>query len=212
MMLSSASKFVSNRMSNAGICEQHNKPEEFKKLSFERMKKIITGNNTNNQKIRKYVQLSGNTNTNTKTKYDQYKNYMYCKYYNVLCRYAIDYKKIEVLKWALENNFNYSYKDCEIAINNNFPEALEEILKKNVDEKWLEKKEGLVPTNNIMNVAIETIETKLMSNNNMIKFRKIIKTRLINCIDNPRNRTFSNEYKKNLKDILNKYLHYNLSH
>ena len=211
-MLSSASKFVSNRMSNAGICEQHSKPEEFKKLSLERMKKFVIGNNTNNQKIRKYVELSGNTNI--KIKYDQYKNYMYCKYYNVLCRYAIDHKKINVLKWALNNNFNYSYKDCEIAINNNFPEALEEILKKNVVEKWLEKKEGFVQTENIMNVVIETIETKLITNKNIIKFTEIIKKRLMNCIDNPRNRTFSNEYKKNLKDILNKYLptNNNLSH
>ena len=171
-------------------CSTYEKPQEFKGQYL-----------SNNKIIQKYVELSKNNITNINTKYDKYKDYMYCKYKDTLCKYAIDYKKIEVLKWALNNDFNYSYTDCQIAIKKNFPDALNAILVKNniKDKKLLEK--ASAKRQGIKNLSNETLNT----------LSSEIKTSLNNYIKKSSETShLNNEEKNNLCKIVDKIVDKNL--
>ena len=173
-------------MNSVDRCIIYNKPNQFKL-------KLQLSSNTNNIKLRSYVKSLENLNTSIK----QYKNYMYCKYQKNLCQLAIEYRKINILKWALDNEFYYYEKDCAIAINNNFPEALEAMLEKNSEDGLLKPR-------------VESSESKdspTLSNIFTDDTTGIIK-RLIDRINNPgqHNTSINNGDKKILLAILNKYL------
>ena len=99
---------------------------------------------------------------------------MRCKYKDTLCKYAIEYNKLGVLKWALENNFNYSYNDCITAIDKNNPDALGLILKENNYKKLLEKELSI--TKYKINKKLETYinSTQLDENKKQALIRIIL--------------------------------------
>lgn len=148
---------------------------------------------TSKNKLNNYV----SSKNNIKKNYEEYKDYFLCKYRENLVSYTIKYKKNDLLKWALYNDFNYSYDDCATTIDENLPKALEEILKKNQEKKLLEKKLA----------HQQGLEYNQMINSNKQEILDIIKKTLLNRI-----RTFGNspntKSKKQLtkddKDILKK--------
>lgn len=85
-------------------------------------------NNSKNNGLNTYVNTIGNKNISSKLA--NYKNYMLSEYKYKLCPSAASKGKVNILKWALNNGFEYGFGTCEAAINANSPECLKLVLNK----------------------------------------------------------------------------------
>jgi hypothetical protein len=110
----------------------------FKKNTSKKPNNLINYNKNNNNlsKSKEYISTIENKDIDIKLK--NHKDYMLAKYKYHLCNLAIKANKINVLRWALDNGFDYNDSTCEVAIDENNKEALKMIInkfKKNRDRK-----------------------------------------------------------------------------